>query len=139
VDRAGYVRFRHWRVYGEAGLAGHHVAVWLYGEHLTVAFADEPLAQYAVTYQPARCHLRTVANPQLFETPHRSPQPPLWALGTGEWLQVLRVPAYASRKRQRGTDTQPALFVLDAVGYVFQSRMNGGALSCPAIPPATTS
>ena len=30
VDRAGYVRFRHWRLYGEAGLAGDRAAVWLY-------------------------------------------------------------------------------------------------------------
>ena len=28
----GYVRFRHWRLYGERGLAGEQAAVWLYGE-----------------------------------------------------------------------------------------------------------
>ncbi len=33
VDRLGYVRFRHWRVYGERGVAGEQAAVWLYGEH----------------------------------------------------------------------------------------------------------
>src|SRR4051794_13550857 len=38
LNRAGYVRFRHWRLYGERGLAGDAVAVWLYGEHLTIAF-----------------------------------------------------------------------------------------------------
>lgn len=52
LDRAGYVRFRHWRVYGERGLAGDAAAVWLYGETLTVSFADEALAQYTVSYQP---------------------------------------------------------------------------------------
>ena len=31
VDRLGYVRFRHWRVYGERGVAGEHAAVWLSG------------------------------------------------------------------------------------------------------------
>ena len=31
LDRMGYVRFRHWRVYGEHGLAREHAAVWLYG------------------------------------------------------------------------------------------------------------
>src|SRR5579871_4183165 len=30
LDKAGYVRFRHWRLYGEQGLARQQVAVWLY-------------------------------------------------------------------------------------------------------------
>jgi len=57
-----------------------------------------------------------VTEPQLFETPHRSPQLPLWTLGEGDWLQVLRLPAYAPRKPQRNAGTQPALFALDAAG-----------------------
>ncbi len=40
LDQAGYVRFRHWRVYGEQGLPGQAAAVWLYGETLTIAFED---------------------------------------------------------------------------------------------------
>jgi len=52
LNRAGYLRFRHWRLYAERSLAEEAVAVWLAGESLTVTFADEPLAQYAVTYQP---------------------------------------------------------------------------------------
>ena len=56
-----------------------------------------------------------MTEPQLFETPHRSPQKPLWVLGEGDWLQVLRVPAYAPRAR-RGVGTQLALFALDATG-----------------------
>lgn len=57
-----------------------------------------------------------MTEPQLFETPHRSPQLPLWTLGEGDWLQVLRLPAYAPRKPQRNAGTQPALFALDAAG-----------------------
>ena len=34
--------------------------------------------QYGVTYQPDQCRLQTVRPEQVFETPHRSPQPPLW-------------------------------------------------------------
>ncbi len=45
LTRAGYVRLRPWRLYGERGLASETVAVWLSGEHLTIAFADEALAQ----------------------------------------------------------------------------------------------
>ena len=98
VDAQGYVRFRHWRVYGEQGLRGERVAVWLYAERLTVAFADEPLAQYDVAYQPDKRHLKTVTEPRLFATPFRSPQFPLWAWDDDEWLKVLRVPKYAPRK-----------------------------------------
>jgi hypothetical protein len=60
----------------------------LYGEHLTIAFADEPLAQYGVTCQPDQRHLATVTHERLFETPYWSPQPPLWEL-SDDWLTVL--------------------------------------------------
>jgi hypothetical protein len=85
LDRAGYARFRRWRVYAERGLGGESVAVWLYAEHLTLVCRDEPLAHYRVTYQPDQRRLRTVTPEQLFETPHRSPQPPLWTWGEDEW------------------------------------------------------
>ncbi len=44
-DRAGFVRFRHWRGYDEAGVAGNQAVVRRYGERPTVGFADEPLAR----------------------------------------------------------------------------------------------
>ena len=117
VDRIGYVRFRHWRLYGERGLQGEQAAVWLCGEHLTVEFADEPLAHYQVTYQPDKRHLKTVTNPQIFETPHQSPQLPLWTLGADEWLQVLKLPGYAARRSPRPTAVQqPPLFTLADAG-----------------------
>jgi hypothetical protein len=74
LDRAGYVRFRHWRLYGEQGLSGKRAAVWLYKETLTVEFAEEPLSQFAVEYQPDKTHLRDVIHPQRFETRFGSPQ-----------------------------------------------------------------
>jgi hypothetical protein len=53
----GWMRFRHWpgalwAGYGEQGLSREHAAVWLYGETLTIEFADESLARYRVRYQP---------------------------------------------------------------------------------------
>jgi hypothetical protein len=69
LTRAGYVRFRHWRLYGECGLADEPLAIWLYGQHLTIAFVDEALAQYRVTYQPDQRRLVTVSEARLFETP----------------------------------------------------------------------
>jgi len=111
IDRLGYLRFRHWRVYGERGLAEEQVGVWLYETTLTVEFGDEVLAQYRVAYQPDKRHLVGVDEPRLFATPHRSPQPPLWPLGDGEWLKVLRLPEYASRHRHVAPPVQAPLFV----------------------------
>jgi transposase len=111
LDQAGYARFRHWRIYGERGLARESVAVWLYGEHLTVEYTDEILAQYTVTYQPDERQLRTVAEPRLFETPFQSPQAPLWALTDADWLKALRLPApRPPRPRQPVEAVQERLF-----------------------------
>ncbi len=103
-------------MYGEQGLRNTGVAVWLYGEHLTVEFADEPLAQYRVTYQPDKRHLKAVTDPHFFETPHRSPQLPLWTWGDDEWLPVLRLPDDAPRAPRAGGPTQPPLFPLEDRG-----------------------
>jgi hypothetical protein len=98
------------RIYGERGLAENEGAVWLYGENLTVHFADEPLAQYKVAYAKAGKRLRTVSDPRLFETAFQSPQLFLWEHGLADWHLVLRLPEYAPR-RQLGTRVvQPPLF-----------------------------
>jgi transposase InsO family protein len=115
LDRAGYARFRRWRVYAERGLDRVPIAVWLYAEHLTLVYCDEPLAQYRVAYEPDQHRLRRVTLEHLFETPHRSPQPPLWRWGQDEWLPVLRLPAYAPRKPPATGAAQPPLFPLDEV------------------------
>jgi len=116
LDRMGYVRFRHWRVYGEAGLAKEHAAVWLYAETLTIEFADEPLAQYKVRYQPDKAHLLAVEEGRSFETPYRSAQLPLWELSDTEWLKVLRRPPYTLRHPPSVAPTQVALFSEDGDG-----------------------
>jgi len=116
LDRAGYARFRRWRVYAERGLGGEAVAAWLYAEHLTLVYRDEPLAQYRVAYQPDQRQLKMVTPAQLFETPHRSPQLPLWVRGEDDWLPVLRLPAYAPRRPRPVGAVQPSLFPLDEVG-----------------------
>jgi hypothetical protein len=106
LDKLGYVRFRHWRIYGERGLARQPAAVWLYGETLLLEFSDEPLAQYSVAYEPDRRHLRNVVPRQLFETQFRSPQLPLWEIGDGEWLKVVRVPEATRRRKRRAVGEQ---------------------------------
>lgn len=77
VDRAGYVRFRRWRVYGERGLAGRKAAVWLFGETLTLEFAEEALAQYRVEFAPEDQYFQAITEPRLFEHRFPSSQPML--------------------------------------------------------------
>ena len=110
VNRLGYVRFRHWRLYGERGLAQEHTAVWLYGETLTIEFADEPLAQYRVRYQPNKKQLRAITEPRLFETAFQSPQLALWELDDAECLKVMRRPDYAPRRPRQEPPVQARLF-----------------------------
>jgi hypothetical protein len=110
LDKLGYVRFRHWRIYGEHGLARRRAAVWLYGETLLLEFSDEPLAQYSVDYEPDRRQLRDVVPRQLFETRYHSPQLALWELREGEWLQVVRVPPPAQGRQCDPSVEQLALF-----------------------------
>jgi len=99
VDRIGYLRFRNWRIYAEAGLAQHDVQVWLYEEHLTIVFDDTALAHYDVGYQPDQHHPRTITNPRLYETSYRSPQLALWPLTDQEWIKAYPLPVYAVPKK----------------------------------------
>ncbi len=87
--------------------------MWLYGETLTIEFADELLAQYRVRYEPDKKHLRGVTEPRLFETPFQSPQLPLWELSDEHWLKVVRRPPYAPRAARHEAVAQPTLFILD--------------------------
>ena len=111
LDRSGYVRFRHYRLYAEPGLERRRVAVWLYKEQLSVEFNESLLVQYSVTYQPDHKQFRSVTHPHIYETAYRSPQLPLWKFGDDEWLNVLRVPLITGRKK-RVVDgrIQPPLF-----------------------------
>jgi putative transposase len=112
IDKLGYVRFRHWRLYSERGLAKQKAALWLYGETLTIEFSDQPLSQYAVQYEPDHRHFRTITDRRLFETQFQSPQQALWELGEGEWFKVLRVPPLLIRQRQPAITHQLPLFAV---------------------------
>lgn len=97
-------------MYGEPGLPGQAAVVWLYGETLTVAFGDTPLAQYRVQYQPDLRQLRTVDEPRVFDTPYRSPQLPLWDVREDEWLKVQRLPRRPRPQRPVVQVVQERLF-----------------------------
>lgn len=97
LDASGFVRFRHWRIYGERGLAGHEAAVWVIGDQLAIEHATTTLAAYEVTYAPGGHQLRDVTNPRYFETGYRSPQPFLAPLDEVVWQPAWRVAGYAPR------------------------------------------
>ncbi len=109
LDKLGYVRFRHWRIYGEQGAVNRQAAVWLYGDLLTVEFANTPVSQYLVAYAPNHVQLRTVAPLRQFETPHRSPQMPLWELQPHEWQLALQLPIYQRRRKHPSVIIQSRL------------------------------
>jgi hypothetical protein len=116
-DTLGCVRFHHWRLYGELGLARKQATLWLYGETLTLEFANTPLSQFTVVFQPDRRHFRRITDPHRFETQYRSPQLELWGPGAVEWRLVRRVPEYVLRRRGTADPLliQPPLFPLGAL------------------------
>ncbi|HLX40043.1 MAG TPA: hypothetical protein VKR42_05895, partial [Ktedonobacteraceae bacterium] len=84
LDRSGYVRFRRWRLYAEAGLAKKPVTVHLSASTLRVEYKLTDLALYSMTWHEDRRHITEVANPRVIETSYRSPQLTLWTLGPVE-------------------------------------------------------
>ena len=108
-DENGYVRFRHWRVYGERGLAGRQGAAWVFGEVLSLTFADELLAQYQVQYAPDGRHIRALSQARLFPNGHPSPQPYLPGL-EAEWPLTIQVPAPLPHRRVAALGVQGRLF-----------------------------
>ena len=110
LNAHGCVRFRHWRLYGERGLAGERAAVWVWEETLTIEYASETLAQYRVTLEANGHGLRAVAEPRFFATGHASPQPFLAGMTEVEWHPAQRVAPYRPHRRRRGDAQQVRLF-----------------------------
>jgi len=104
LDRSGYIRFRRWRFYAEAGLAKQDVQVSIYTSTLKIEYQETELAFYTMEWEDNK-RIKEVKNPRLIETGYRSPQLTLWTLGPDEWLLFLKLPDYAARKKpQRKPD-----------------------------------
>lgn len=73
LDRSGYIRFRRWRFYAEAGLAKEPVTVYIYTSTLKVEYQDEDLALYTVTWHEDNKHITEVSNARVIEPSYRSP------------------------------------------------------------------
>ena len=101
LDKHGFLRFQHWKLYGERGLAKAPVTVWVYEGSLKVEHQAVMLSQYSVELQDDRKHLQKVSGPRLVETPFRSPQLTLWTLGPDDWLLYWRTPDPLPGRRKR--------------------------------------
>lgn len=109
LNAHGCVRFRHWRLYGERGLAGARAAVWVWDETLTIEHAAETLAQYRVAVEADGRRLREVADPRFFPTSHVSPQPFLAPLQETAWHPAQRVTPYRPRRQCVAAEQQAPL------------------------------
>jgi hypothetical protein len=74
VDRHGYVQFKHWRFFGENGLAGEEVSVWVYENTLKVEYQATTFSLYSVRLSPDQRQITEVKNARRLETHFRSPQ-----------------------------------------------------------------
>lgn len=116
LDSLGYARLKHWRIYGEEGLAMCEVALWLGDDGLVVECGGETLSRYDISFSPGAARLQAVTNPRLFPTRHRRSHPQLKlfaleeALGEGGWLKVLSLDGYAPRSRNKPEMLQEVLF-----------------------------
>jgi hypothetical protein len=99
INRHGYVRFKHWKFFGENGLpAGEEVSVWVYENTLKVEYQATTLSLYSVRLDSDQ-QIAEVKNPRRLETHFRSPQLDLWQVSDTEWLLALRRPVPVARKK----------------------------------------
>ena len=98
MTKSGYVRFRDYLLYGEQNLAGERALVNLFQDVLA---QEQPLARYAVEWQPDDKHLRRVGNARLYDHPYQSAQLPLWLEGAVEWYVILPVAPNGPRPRRK--------------------------------------
>jgi hypothetical protein len=91
-------------LYAEAGLAKKPVTVHLSTTTLKVAYQDEDLAFYTVTWHDDHQHITDVTSARVLETRYRSSQLTLWTLGPDEWVLFKKLPEYAARVKRKRID-----------------------------------
>jgi putative transposase len=92
LDRHGYARFKNWRFFGEDGLAGEEVSVWMYEGTLKIEYQTTTLSEYNLRFSPNHQQIQRVSNSRRIETHFVSPQLHLWQRSETEWLLALRQP-----------------------------------------------
>ncbi len=99
IDKYGYVKFKHWKFFGENGLAGEEVSVWVYEDTLKVEHQATTLSLYSVRLSPDQRQITEVKDARRLETHFRSPQLDHGPLSDTEWLLALRRPEPVARKK----------------------------------------
>src|SRR3981081_4947399 len=80
IDKHGYVRFKHWKFFGENGLpTGEDVSVWVYENTLKVEHQATTLSLSSVRLDKNQ-QITEVKNARRLETHFRSPQLDLWRI-----------------------------------------------------------
>ncbi len=100
IDKHGYIKFKHWKFFGENGLAGEDVSVWVYEGNLKVEHQATTLSLYSIRLSPEGQQIAEVKNARRLETLFRSPQLDLWQVNETEWLLALRRPEPGVRKKR---------------------------------------
>jgi transposase len=116
VDRQGYVRFKNWRLFGENGLAGSEVSIWIYEGTLKIEYQATSLALYSVRLSSDKQMIEEVKNPRRLEALFRSPQMDLWQASDTEWILALRRPEPVMRKKPSKVVVLVEQLVLPAFG-----------------------
>lgn len=88
LDQFGYVRFQHFRLYGEYGLAGQPVVLWLDRDTVSITTGAHLLRRYTVTTTPTNT-LESVRDPEGFPHPFPHPQGGLWDVVNTDWQMIL--------------------------------------------------
>ena len=102
LNKAGYVHFRNFLLYGERGLAKQEAMVNIFQDMLTLEHQEEKLSRYSVEWQPDDWHFARVGNPRLYQHPYQSPQLELWEAGSVEWFVIIRVAPLVRRRKRPG-------------------------------------
>jgi hypothetical protein len=71
---SGYIRFRGFRFYAEAGLAKQEVSIHIYTSTLKIEYQGTELAFYTMEWAEDNKHIKEVKNPRVIEIGYRSPQ-----------------------------------------------------------------
>ena len=117
LDKHGYVRFKNWRFFGENGLAGADVSVWVYENTLKVEYQATTLSLYSVRLDSDQ-QITEVKNARRLETHFRSPQLDLWQISDTEWLLALRRPELIARKKRGKIVTLAEQLILPWFGAI---------------------
>jgi hypothetical protein len=112
------VKFKHWRFYGERGLAGEDVSVWVYEGNLKVEYQATALSLYELSIEKDTGKIAEVTNARRLETHFRSPQLDLWQLSDTEWLLALRRPEPVVRKKPSKITARAEQLTLPSFGAI---------------------